>query len=164
MGCAIEIHAEVQRERERERLFTTCKHINSIQYNMFICSGRLPEGPEPIKAGHLHLRPVRLYPPSSPRACINYTQSRLELPGSHCVAEADASSRTHVQQTTTTTPPDDFNNILHRSANYNRQHPNLHEEIDTKYRSSEYPIRIIARFVHTFRHFPGASRPGNFKF
>ena len=38
--------------RERERLFTTCKHINSIQYNVFICSGGSPEGPEPIKAGH----------------------------------------------------------------------------------------------------------------
>ena len=38
--------------RQRERLFTTCKHINNIQYNMFICSDGLPEGPEPIKAGH----------------------------------------------------------------------------------------------------------------
>ena len=37
---------------ERQRLFTTCKHINNIQHNMFICSGGLPEGPEPIKARH----------------------------------------------------------------------------------------------------------------
>ena len=43
-----------KRESERERLFTTCKHINNIQYRptMFICSGGLPEEPEPIKAGH----------------------------------------------------------------------------------------------------------------
>jgi len=50
--CYESISHSVSQTRERERLFATCKHINNMQYNMFICSGGLPERPEPIKAGH----------------------------------------------------------------------------------------------------------------